>query len=94
MNLQVYSLLLSIFTMRFIPLILAAATATLFNVYAYAKPVTVSSLDSQFEKKEVCEGFPNLRCATYCIMHGDPSYTCPNGYVPISSNKFVLRLTI
>ena len=46
MNLQLYYLLFANFTMRFIPLILAAATATLFNVYAYAKPVMVSSLDS------------------------------------------------
>ena len=81
--------------MRFIPLILVAATASLFNVYAYAKPVAASSLDSaQLEKarQNFCDP---ILCNAICILDGDQSGTCvsDSGYVQIPSNKFVLRLT-
>ena len=81
--------------MQFIPLILAAATATLFNVYAYAKPVMVSSLDSavplQLEDETFCD---RSKCASHCQSIGYPESRCIAGYVQIPSNKFVLRLTI
>ena len=95
MNLQLYSLLFARFTMRFIPLIFAAATATLFNVYAYAKPVMASSLDTaQLEKarQNSCNPF---ECNNSCVRQGYITGSClsDSGYVQIPSNKFVLRLT-
>ena len=88
------------FTMRFIPLILAAATVTLFNVYAHAKPVTVSRLDNaghlQLEKKlgDLCPPSIKLMCEVHCELLGCSHYICSPGYVQIPSNRFVLRLTI
>ena len=96
-NLQLYTLLLAKITMRFISLILAVATATLFNVYATAKPVMASSLDSaghlqvQLEDGNSCDTYT---CSLYCKAQGSRFSRCVNGYVQIPSNKFVLRLTI
>ena len=55
--------------MRFTPLILAAATATLFNVYAYAKPVMELNLNSagHLQDPPYCD---NVLCDEICVDGG------------------------
>ena len=59
------------FTMRFILFIITGATLTLFNTYAYAKPVPASSLDQTY-----CDGYDNDSCHDHCIHEGFTHSNC------------------
>lgn len=79
------------FTMRFIPFLIAGATFTLFNVYAYAKPVmeSSSSLDSLGppigHMAPYCEGYSDDSCHTQCITEGFKNSVCSVAYVQLPS---------
>lgn len=93
---SLYSLLLSNFTMRFVPFVIAGATLILFNTYAYAKPITVTTLDSPGLPGHLapwCDGYNETSCHVHCTSQGFPNSQCTSTYVQMPSYKLVLTLT-
>ena len=87
---SLHSLLREKFKMRFIPFIITGAMLSFFNLYAYAKPVMLSSLD---EPMQYCEGYTTHTCDQHCKSLGFKHSNCTYAYVQMSSYKFDLTLT-
>ena len=84
------------FTMRFISFVIAGATLTFLNTYAYSMPVkmSMSSSDSAGNpNKAWCAGHTERGCHLNCLLQGFPFYACLNGYVWMLSYKFYPALT-
>ena len=88
---SLYSLLLAKSTMRFIQFVITCATLTLFNIYAYAKPVP--SLDSVGHLEDWCAGYDSDSCHNHCTHEGFTHSNCTTEYVQMPLYKFELTLT-
>ena len=78
-----YSLLLAKFTMRIIPFLLAGATLAMFNVYAYAKPITNSKKKGIGHLAPYCDGYNDDTCHAHCASEGFPKSNCTPMYVQL-----------
>lgn len=74
--------------MRFIPFIIAGATLTLFNVYAYAKPANPIGKFTPY-----CGGYTEDECNLHCAEGGFSKSLCSEYVQMLSYYTFDLMLT-
>ena len=70
--------------MRFIQVafVVASATLTLFNTYAYAMPAEMSSSDSaKHLQADWCGGLTDAQCQVTCSQNGWQNHACNQLYV-------------